>query len=53
MVRLAVVFSEILFCEEECDNAVTDRRMTRISPSGYRHVERTSSECVGRYICYV
>ena len=47
VVRLAVRFSHNLICEEECDNAVMDKRIARISPSANRRFEQTSSEYVG------
>ena len=53
VVRPAVVFRDILFREEECDTAVTDEQMARISPSANRHVGQTSSEYVGRDTYYV
>ena len=48
VVRPAVVFRDILFREGECDTAVTDGRMARISPSANRYVGQMSSEYVGR-----
>ena len=62
VIRLAVVFRDILFREEECDIAVflargeipmlpvlpvTDKRVAMIPPVTNRHVQRTSSESVG------
>ena len=47
VVRPVVGFSDIFFCDEECDNAATDRRIARISPSANRHVGQTSSEYAG------
>ena len=44
VVRPAVRFSHKLFCEEECDNAVMDKRITRISPSANRHFEQMRRE---------
>ena len=48
VVRPAVVFRDILFRDEECDTAVTDRWIARISPVTNIHVEQTISESVGR-----
>ena len=42
VVRPAVVFRDILFREEQCDTAVTDGWMARISPSANQHVVNTS-----------
>ena len=47
MVRLAVKFSDILICEEECDHAAMDKRIARISPSANRNFGQTSSEYAG------
>ena len=38
---------DILFREEECDIAVTDRRIAMIPPVTNRHVEQTNRESVG------
>ena len=55
VVRPAVVFRAILFREEECDTAVKDGRMARISPSANRHVGQTSSEYArqGHILCSI
>ena len=47
VVHPAVKFSDILICEEECDNAAMDKRIARISPSSNPHFGQTSSEYVG------
>ena len=47
VMRPAVVLRDILFREEECDTAATDRRIAMIPPVTNRHVEQTSSESVG------
>ena len=47
VIRPAVVIRDILFREEECDIAVTDRRIAMIPPVTNRHVEQTNSESVG------
>ena len=47
VIRPAVVIRDIFFREEECDIAVTDRRIAMIPPITNRHVEQTNSESVG------
>ena len=47
VIRRAVVMRDILFREEECDIAVTDRQIAMIPPVTNRHVEQTHSESVG------
>ena len=47
VIRPAVVNRDILFREEECRIAVTDRRIAMIPPVTNRHVEQTNSESVG------
>ena len=47
----AVVIMNILFREEECRIAVTDRRVVMIPPVTNRHVEQTNSESVGEDTC--
>ena len=46
MIQPSVVFRDSLFREEECDIAVTDRRIAMIPPVTNRHVEQTYSESV-------
>ena len=53
VVRPAVKYSDILICEEECDNTTMDKRIARISPSANRHFGQTSSEYVGGDTYYV
>ena len=38
---------DILFCKEECDIAVTDRKIAMIPPVMNRHVEQMYNESVG------
>ena len=51
VIRLAVVNRDILFREEECRIAVTDRRIAVIPPVTNRHVEQTNSESIGEDTC--
>ena len=51
VIRPAVVNRDILFREEECRIAVTDRRIAMIPPVTNRHVEQTNSESVGEDTC--
>ena len=51
VIQLAVVFRNKLSREEECDIAVTDRRIAMIPPVMNRHVEQTNSESVDGDAC--
>ena len=50
MIQPAVVFRD-LSREEECDIAVTDRRIAMIPPVMNRHIEQTNSDSVDRDAC--
>ena len=44
MIQPAVLFRDNLSREEECDIAVTDRRISVIPPIMNRHIEQTNSQ---------